>query len=175
MECKVCSFFGHRKIFNREGIRARLKEQVENLIKFGYKRFLIGTHGEFDDLVAEVCLELKNKNKEIKLCLVYTTTKILKTKPEYINKNFEICIYDIEEIYFKKIIVYTNQKMIEESDIIICYVDNKLSKSGARDIIKYANKKNKKIINIYKKEDEPFYSLTKEEKDIELKKYLKMD
>ncbi len=39
---KVCTFFGHRQIFNNE-IENRLYLAVENCIQSGIKSFLIGT------------------------------------------------------------------------------------------------------------------------------------
>ncbi len=43
--------------------------------------------------------------------------------------------------------------MVDESDLIICYVDMNNYKSGAKTTILYAIKQNKKIINLFEKSD----------------------
>ena len=57
--------------------------------------------------------------------------------------------YDIEEVYYKNCILYSNNKMVDVSHLIICYVDMKSQKSGAQTAVKYAIKQNKRIINLF--------------------------
>lgn len=40
-------------------------------------------------------------------------------------------------------------KNIDECDTLICYVDNNLSNSGAKSIMKYAEKKGLNVINLF--------------------------
>lgn len=53
--------------------------------------------------------------------------------------------------------------MIDSSDLIICYVDMNISKSGAKNAIFYAMKNNKEIINLFEEEDVNSNRITKEE------------
>jgi hypothetical protein len=53
--------------------------------------------------------------------------------------------------------------MIDTCDTLICYVNKKRSPSGAKTAMNYAKRKGLKIINLYHEEDEPTYSMTKEE------------
>ncbi|MGN1061299.1 MAG: hypothetical protein ACI4QN_06160 [Candidatus Coproplasma sp.] len=53
--------------------------------------------------------------------------------------------------------------MIETCDTLICYVDEKAYKSGAKAALNYAKRKGLKIINLYREEDKPFYGMTAEE------------
>ena len=47
--------------------------------------------------------------------------------------------------------------MIDRCDTIICYVDEKKYKSGAKTAMNYAKKQGLKIINIYDEKDNPTY------------------
>jgi len=55
--------------------------------------------------------------------------------------------------------------MIDESDIVIAYVDETKYQSGAKLAYKYALKQNKQVINIFKPEDEPTFGMTEQEKE----------
>lgn len=50
----------------------------------------------------------------------------------YKEKGCNTIFYDIEDIYFKNRIIFSNKKMVDDSDLIICYVDMQASKSGAK-------------------------------------------
>lgn len=78
-------------------------------------------------------------------------------------KDVETMIYPIEDVYFKKQITMCNRMMINDSDIIVCYVDKSKSVSGAKAAMNYAERNNKKVINLYREEDDPFYGLTTKE------------
>lgn len=69
------------------------------------------------------------------------------------NRNCETLFYDIEDVHFKNRITVSNKKMIDDSDMIICYVDMTSYKSGAKNAIKYAMKKNKTVVNLYREND----------------------
>ncbi len=62
--------------------------------------------------------------------------------------------------------------MIDTCDTLICYVDEKKSKSGAKTAMKYAQKIGLKIINLWREEDSVFFGKTKEEIDLLLKEWL---
>lgn len=162
---KTISFFGHREIFNKNAVKQRLLKELERLIPQGYTKILIGYHGSFNALSLSVCLYYKrNVNKNININVVFTSFSLLK-KDEYGNSRIdfykdndcETLFYDIEDIHYKNRITYSNKKMVDESDIIICYVDMNSYKSGAKTAVKYALKQNKKVINLYDKDDKYKY------------------
>ncbi len=55
--------------------------------------------------------------------------------------------------------------MIDTCDTLICYVDTSAYRSGAKTALRYAEKRGLKIVNLYCKEEQPFYGMTKEEVD----------
>lgn len=158
---KTIAFFGHRKIFDDCTISKRLMKTLKEIIPKGFSRLLIGSHGDFDKIVLSTCLNYReNINYNIKINVVLTNLSLINKDDNghsriefYNNKNCETFFYDIEEVYFKNRITFSNKRMIDESDLIICYVDMKSHRSGAKTAIYYALKQNKRVINLFKQED----------------------
>ena len=159
---KTIAFFGHRKIYNDKEIRERLKEILSEKLSDGYSRVLVGRHGDFDSLALSTCLEFKLKEKDnLNIGIVLTSLSILKKDvfnsknlDVYKNRGCETIIYEIEKEHYKNRIIFSNKKMVDESDLIICYVDMKEMNSGARKSILYAIKKGKEIINLFENIDD---------------------
>ncbi len=172
---KTITFFGHREIFNYDEIKKRLMEILKEKIKKGYREFLIGIHGEFDSMALSGCLYYKtNLDKGIRISIVLTSLAVLKKgRVGYNNIEYyksvgcDTMIYDIEEVHFKNKIIVSNRKMIDDSDLIVCYVDMDKYRSGAKKAVNYAIKQGKDIINLYREEDKSIYAMTKEEIDVE--------
>ena len=148
--------FGHRVLFSVDAIKNELKKQLKSLIEFGVVRFLIGYNGEFDKLALETLCELRTIYEKIEIVIVVSNiNNIKKNKFGYSKiddyEKFETMVYDIEEVHFKRIITKTNQCMVDDSDFVVCYSDLKRGYSGSKLAVKYAIKKNKKVINIFDK------------------------
>lgn len=141
------SFFGHRNIYNPT-LREKLHDCVKKFLVKDKVRLLIGTHGDFDLLSLSVCRELKSIF-DCKIYLVFTSLAALNKFDKELYKDVETLMYEIEDEHYKKQITICNQKMINDSDFIICYVNMLKYQSGAKLAITYAKKKNKKIINLY--------------------------
>ncbi|MBR2970803.1 MAG: hypothetical protein IKC48_03300 [Clostridia bacterium] len=157
---KTISFFGHRILWNVD-IRERVKTVLESY--FYYEICcLIGTHGEFDRLALSVCRELRKSYSNIKITAVFSTLKTL-LKDAYLYDDVETMIYEVEQEHFKNQITVSNRKMIDDSDLIICYVDTNKYRSGAKRAVEYATKQGKEVINLFREKDRPFYGMTKEE------------
>ena len=158
---KTISFFGHRQIFNNNIIKSRLIEKLKEYIPQGYSKTLIGCHGDFDNLSLSACLDIKNNFFPfLDVSVVLTSLSFLNknkngySKADYYkNKGCNILFYNIEEVYFKNTISFSNKKMVDESNLIICYVDMRSSFSGAKNAVLYAIKKKKLIINLFNEED----------------------
>ncbi|MCH5158727.1 MAG: hypothetical protein J1F33_05995 [Clostridiales bacterium] len=72
-------------------------------------------------------------------------------------------MYEIEDTHFKRQITLSNQLMTDACDSLICYVDEKAYRSGAKTALNYAKKRGLKIINLWRNTDQPFYGMTKEQ------------
>lgn len=152
---KTCCLFGHRQLYC---IGSKLKDilynQLQNLIKEGYTIFLVGERGEFDSLALGILRKLKKTYLDIEICVVITNLKDTLSdkfgfKKVDVYKNEKIIYYDIEEIYFKRKITISNRMMIDNSSMVLCYVDFRKHKSGAKSAVSYAIKNNVPIINFF--------------------------
>ena len=52
--------------------------------------------------------------------------------------------------------------MIDTCDALICYVDEKAYRSGAKTAMRYAKRKGLRIINLYDEKDKLFYATDEE-------------
>lgn len=154
MKQLTLSLFGHRRIRDKDRVAKDLKNYLNLKVVGNKSKILIGCHGEFDAEAMEVCMQLKQEGFNIDICIVYaslrTASRHIKEYP-YFFQNAEAIMYDVENEYFKKRIVVSNQRMIDESDEIIVYYDSRNGKfGGVHSVMKYAEKENKKVTNIFK-------------------------
>ena len=165
---KVC-FIGHKTVERTEELISSLKETVVFLISKGVTTFLFGDMSEFDALSLEVVTKLKSSYPFIKRVYV-------RSAHQHIDKSYEdFLLKSYEETYFppkikdagKYSYVERNYEMIDNSTYCVFYYDkdylpplkrqSKRSmlppsrrKSGTEIAYKYAIKKQKEIINLYK-------------------------
>ena len=153
MNVFTVSLFGHRKIGNIWRLENQLYPIIKELIKTkSYVAFIIGLNGEFDKYAASVIKRIQKEegkeNSDITLVLPYSVADI-----EYYEEYYDgIVIPDIvNDAHPKSAITLKNRWMIERSDLVIVYVEN--NKGGAYAAMKYAEKSNKKVLNIYENAD----------------------
>ena len=148
MKIFTVSLFGHREIDNLRSLDERLTPIIKELIKTNeYVSFIIGRSGEFDEYAASVIKlarrDIGPENSDITLVLPYTVADIEYYEKYYDSTIIPECVYGVHP---KASIVLKNRWMIENSDLIIVYV--KRDKGGAYTAMKYAEKLNKKVINL---------------------------
>ena len=166
MKRKACCFIGHREVLVGN-IEERLKTAIEEQIANGCKLFTMGTHGEFDEMALSACRTVRQSYPDIKIEVVLTSYHIIERKNEFDfipYQDVKTVMYDIENEHFKRKITISNRQMIDNCDTLICYVDKKISPSGAKRAMNYAKRKGLKIINLFRKEDDPTFSMTPEQR-----------
>lgn len=157
---KKVAFIGHLNCWYSD-IKKELKTAIQNEIDDGCKVFTMGTHGDFDKYALQVCKDLRNSHKDLEIEVVITSLNQI--KPEIYEDQFgrdvykkyedvKTVIYEIEEEYFMRRITESNRQMIDTCDVLICYVNEKRYRSGAKTALKYARKKSLKIINLFREE-----------------------
>ena len=161
---KTCALFGHRKITNQKKVELKLTKKLEELILMGVGCFLVGLNGDFDKIAISILRMLKEKYSKINISIaVSDLSKLTIDKWGYSKlsayKDFEILSYEIEKVYFKNRITFTNKKMVDQCDMVLCYVDFEKHSSGAKQAVLYAEKNLKTIINIFEKTDDILYGL----------------
>lgn len=148
------SLFGHRIIEDYQTVESKLYEFLRIVMQRGYGEieFLIGRNGDFDLMAASVIRKLKketgNDNVFLTLVLPYETAELRDNAEAFESyyDSIEICEASANQ-NFKYAIVARNRDMIDRSDMIVVYVKNE--SGGAYQALKYAEKSQKRIINLY--------------------------
>ena len=108
---------------------------------------MIGRNGAFDEYAASVIKhaqrELGTENNDLTLVLPYAVTDL-----KYYEKYYDNIIIpeDVNGAYPKASIRLKNRWMVEQSNLVIAFVERE--KGGAYEAVKYAKKLKKSIINI---------------------------
>ena len=149
MNIFTVSLFGHREMNDLQRLDELLTPMIRDLIKKKtYVSFLIGRNGEFDEFSASVIKQIQKEtgkeNTDITLVLPYAVADL-----EYYENYYDSIVIpeSVYGVHPKSAITFKNRWMIEKSDLVIVCVERK--KGGAYAAMKYAEKLNKKIINIY--------------------------
>ncbi len=135
---KICSFCGHRDADS--SLRTEIKEAIIDIIENkNITTFYSGGMGAFDGMCESVVHELK-KTYSLKLYLIapYMTQKINRDGKYYKELYDDIIIPDLGEVHYKCAITERNKWIVEQSDIILCYIYR--SSGGAYQTYRYAQK-----------------------------------
>ncbi len=155
MDIYTVAFFGHRYIENIMETEDMLYEYIKDLISEKcYVDFLVGNNGDFDRCVSSairrVKKDIRDDNSSHILFMPYITVEYVKNKDSYDAFYDEIEICDFASTVHPKIaFALRNQEMSDRADEVVCYIKNQ--NGGAYMAVKYATRKNKKIMNLCKK------------------------
>lgn len=157
LDIYTVAFFGHRYIDNPFLVDDFLDENLRELLsKHEYVDFLIGRNGDFDQLCSSAVLRTKKNyrddNSSLILVLPYNTAHYRDNQAGYEDyyDEIEVC-FESAKLHPKSAIQKRNRYMVDRADLIICYIEN--NSGGAYQTIRYAEKRNKKIINIAKRNE----------------------
>ena len=142
------AFFGHRDFCIDREKEERLFAIVCDLIRTKpYVEFIVGRHGEFDKFAASVVKRaqkvLRNENSSLTLVLPYKNKDVEYFERYYDNVTLPECV---EGTHPKGAIRKRNNLMVEECDLLVCFVEHEYG--GAYDAMKYAEKIGKAIIDL---------------------------
>ena len=122
MQRKICTFAGHREIYDTDSIKVKLKNEIINLVKnHGVTTFYNGGMGKFDWLCAECVKELKSDYPFIKSYLILAYKNESETNR---YEDFDDTIYPNIEVSPKYAIIKHNEWMIDRADFLITYIHN---------------------------------------------------
>ena len=144
----IITFLGHRFLKNHEAIFEKIKKSIIEHLKYDEKMaFYCGGYGDFDNLSAHACRQVKkiHPNSEV----IYVTPYIIESGQEgaMLLKEYDSISYPpLENVPPKFAICKRNEWMIENSDTVITYV--KYSTGGAYKFKEIAKKKEKRIIEL---------------------------
>lgn len=141
---RSCTFIGHKNCENE--IKQQLFLTIEKLIiDKNVTVFYVGTQGNFDRLVYASLCELE-ETYSIKIFVVLA---YLKDQPfAYYDKNKTIFPDELTKVPLRLAIRRRNSFMIDNSDFVVCYLNNSFSNTFPNVI--EALKKKKQVINLGK-------------------------
>lgn len=147
------AFFGHRYINNSIQVGNALEKHIRRLIdEKEYVNFRVGRNGDFDLLVSSILRGVKknyrDNNCDHTLVLPYFTAEYNQNEEAY-EKYYDYIEVSImgTKVHPKAAIQIRNREMVDKSDLIICYFEQK--KGGAYQTVRYAEKMGKPIINLF--------------------------
>ena len=148
----IISFAGHSCITASAEVKEKVKEQMRKCIASTERvTCYLGGYGDFDNICAVACNELKRENSNIEIVFVTPYLKCTQNTKSN-NKNIGVCVYDssvyppIENVPLKFAILKRNEWMIEKANLVIAYV--KYTYGGAYKTLQIAKRKKKDVINI---------------------------
>lgn len=146
---KACSFFGHRNLVLTNQLREKLEDEIkQTIVDQDCCMFYFGEFGEFDDVCYKIVSELKVLYPQVRRIYVATNEKDLCRHKKTREKVYEEqIIFSLKFNWWYQIIYYRNIAIIDNSDFVIFYVENK-NNSGAYKALQHAKKNKKSYINI---------------------------
>ena len=145
------TFLGHSFVSSRIKIKKAVNEQMlNNISKHESVLCYLGGYGDFDEICAAACREIKKEYPKLQLIYVtpYFNLSTQKRIKEMINSGpYDDSIFPpIEKTPLKFEISKRNEWMIKNSDLIIAYVNH--TYGGAYKSLSTAIRMKKKILNI---------------------------
>lgn len=148
------SFFGHRLIEDCQTVESKLYELLRIIIQKENREieFLVGRNGDFDLMAASVVRKLKKETgcEDVFLTLVlpYETAELRNNTEAFESYYDSVEICEASALSAPKFaIIARNKNMIDRSDLVIVCVRNE--SGGAFQALKYAQKSQKRTINLY--------------------------
>ena len=147
----IITFFGHSSISSSSLIKEQVKDAVRKHAFLGDPvSFYLGGYGDFDEICASACRELRKEYKTMEIIYVtpYMEVENQKKILEWQNNGvYDSTIYPpIEKVPPRLAILKRNEWMVKNSDIIIAYV--KYNYGGACKALQIAKRNKKTVINI---------------------------
>lgn len=153
---KKIAFIGENKIANPQHIKKKLTKIIEKEINNGSTYFVSVLNGDFDMLAVSICTAFKQKIKEIDIEVVFENFNEFKDFDEKQKlKNFSLSKY-VSAVFYtldfsnnQNSPLLTYIKMLDSSDMLICYINKKHNSSDIAYALSYAKILDLKVVNLF--------------------------
>lgn len=141
----TCCFFGHKDA--PPSIYDTLEEAIEKIIaEDNVTEFLVGNQGQFDGMVLKALRRIKEKYPHVSYNIVLAYMPAEKEECNPYEFGETMLPEGIENVHPRYAISKRNDWMVNESDIVLCYI--KHSWGGASKYVEKAKHKGRIIINL---------------------------
>ena len=156
---KNCCFTGHRAISdNNLSLHIELEAVLCRLIENGVTYFYAGGAIGWDTLCCLTLCILRKRYPDITLNLILPCAaeqQCLKWSEQQKRQFFTILSHAdnveyIGEQYYNGCMKARNQRLVDNADICVCYYNTKNFRSGTGQTVRMAERKNIRIINLWK-------------------------
>lgn len=136
----ICAFFGHRRVYT--DLEPKLRRAITELIEeHRVSEFYFGCEGDFDRMVKRTLLSIQKEHEHIRVTAVLA----------YLDKKYDdlpdsVFPEKLEGVPPRFAIHRRNRIMVDMSDFVIVYVSGCCG--GAFDAMRYALRKDKRVINL---------------------------
>lgn len=142
------TFAGHRVIDDARRVESDLYDVLSEIVReHEFTEFFVGDNGEFDILATSVIRRVRKVQGEEK-CAINLVLPYTKSNQKIIEHQFDSVIIPprLHGAHPKAAIGERNRWMVENCDLIICYVKRK---GGAERTMRYAKKSGKiEVVNL---------------------------
>ena len=116
---QVCFLFGQREVL--DSVTGRLEDAVEQMIRMGVDRFVVGSHSLFDRVAAQAVSGAKERHGHVSLL------RLLPGDGMENETLFDGCWFPRRPAQVPDRFVqhYASQKILESCDSVICFVNGK--------------------------------------------------
>lgn len=156
---KNCCFTGHRILSDHHtSLHIELENELRNLIDMGTVNFFAGGAIGWDMICSYTVCILRKKYPHITLNLILPCTPEQQCKnwEEWQKRRYYMLLRYANSVeymskdYYNGCMKARNQRLVDNSDICVCYYDERRSNSGTGQTVRMAQKKNITILNLYK-------------------------
>ena len=143
--------FGHRLVDRAIAVEKALEDVLVDLINQNeFVDFYVGRNGDFDRIatstIHRVIREYVFQNCTLNLVLPYKTKEFENNQASFSKYYSTIEIMFDERVYPKSAISKRNKIMVDDADLVVCYITHK--SGGAWKAVKYANSNQIPVVNI---------------------------
>jgi len=157
----TCCFSGHRfeeELEKEKEIRPLIEKAIDNAIDNGYNVFITGMAVGTDVWAAEIVIEKKKINKELRLVCALPYPNFDKKRNDDEKKRYQSILDNADEVveisqhYFRSCFQKRNDWMVDSSNRVIAAFAR--GKGGTKNTIDYAKRKGIEIHNVLMKDVE---------------------
>lgn len=142
---RTVACFGHSMIST--DIASRVREEILRLLEEDPEtEFLVGNHGQFDGIVYHALKTLEKANPDLRYKIVLAYMPSPKGDCDQFPPERTVYPEGLELVHPKYAITKRNRWMVEQCDIVLCYISHPWG--GAAHFVERAERSNKKIINL---------------------------
>ena len=151
---KTCCFTGHRSITNTKQISREISAEISKLYNLGVRKFISGMAQGFDLLAAKEVAALKQKFKDIELVLAIPCRDQALRWNKQSQIIYQTLVRQADEVvylspyYNKYCMLKRDRYMVDNSGYVIAFLTKRAG--GTFYTVKYAEKLERKIINLAK-------------------------